>query len=106
MSKVPNKPPEVNPMQSQSLALLRQQAVERHARYPQYAGYFDGWRLAVVTRNLRSKGGVSALRGERVLASPEAHEDARGPELVGFRTFYSTRLGWNCLVPADALRFV
>lgn len=90
----------------QMTAQRRSQAEARHASYPQYAGYFDGWVLAVATRDLRSKGGLQASQLEVVLANPFAVEDARAPELTGLREFYSSRLGWNCLVRPDSLRFV
>ena len=45
-----------------------------HAQYPQYAGYWDTWQAATVTRDIKSRGAVVARKGDRVLCNPVRRE--------------------------------
>jgi len=55
---------------STTLEALVQQAEEKHAPYPQYAGHWDGWVLAKSKRAVRSRGQEIVAKGEVVLFDP------------------------------------
>lgn len=56
-------------------AQLRAEAEAAHAQYPQYAGHWDGWRVAVITKRIRTKFGVAFERGDHVLVSPDTRQE-------------------------------
>lgn len=52
-------------------AAIRAQADADHAQYPQYAGHWDDWRLAEITRDVKAHGAYAFRKGDLVLVSPE-----------------------------------
>jgi hypothetical protein len=78
---------------------LLAQADADHAQHPQYANYWDGWRVVEVTAQVRTKLGVAFEPGDLALAAP--------PETVApFRTVYSTRNKINTSVQGALVREV
>ena len=72
---------------------IRQSADAAHEPYPQYRGYWDGWKLGRMQRQLRTKGGVIE-EGDFVLFY---EVDLRPcPSDI---TVYSARRGVNVSVP-------
>jgi hypothetical protein len=56
------------------LETLKQQAAEQLAKYPQYAGYFEGSQKAVMLKTIKTKhGGIIAEKGEIVLVIAPEH---------------------------------
>jgi hypothetical protein len=45
-----------------------QTADEHHAQYPQYKGHFDGYSLARMASQVKTKAGVAAKKGDVVIA--------------------------------------
>lgn len=95
-------------------AKLVAQANAAHAQYPQYAGHWDAWRLAEVTRRQTGKSGLQFETGDLTLVSPETRTDkipprgtslpyAQWPEVL-FTTAYSFRTGNDTAVRADRIR--
>ena len=92
------------------------EAAEAHAQYPQYAGHWDGWRVAEITRNVRTKMGQAFRAGELVLVAPDTRTDKvapRGQRLSyedwptkEFATAYSRSNGIDTAVPATYVREV
>lgn len=48
-------------------SFLKKEAADAMAAYPQYAGFFDNYRLGRVRRTVRTKMGVAAEKGELVI---------------------------------------
>jgi hypothetical protein len=46
-----------------------------HAQYPQYAGHWDGWVMAVARRSVRSRGKEIVAKNEPVLFDPASRHD-------------------------------
>lgn len=94
-------------------ATLRAEAAEAHAAYRQYDGYWDGWRVAEITKRVRTKLGVAFEAGDLVLVSPDTRDEkipTRGgepyeqwPERT-FATAYSRRNKCNTGVFAEDVR--
>jgi hypothetical protein len=61
-----------------ALAALKDDAVREHAAYPQYAGYFDRYRLGRVTRRIKTKAGVAFEVGDLCIFAPTLHSDIPG----------------------------
>ena len=53
----------------QTFAALVATAQAQVAKYPQYAGHFEGYRLARVKRDVTTKMGLAFARGEFVIAT-------------------------------------
>lgn len=98
-------------------ATLRREANEAHAQYPQYAGHWDSWRVAEITRRVVSKGRRVAFEaGDLVLVAPETRAERVAPRgkvlpydewpQVTFATAYSRRNGVDTGVRADWVREV
>lgn len=85
---------------------LRATAAAAHAQYPQYKGHWDGWVVAQIKRQIRTKAGVAFTKGEWVLAKPEIRE---GKQLDGstYRsvTCYSVSNKMDTSVPAKDVHF-
>jgi hypothetical protein len=79
---------------------LLAEAIERHAPYPQYAGYFDDWQLIEVTKRVRTKLGVAFETGDVVLGT-RPNPVMNLPEHY---TCYSRRTGANTAVPVKHAR--
>lgn len=71
-------------------AIVQQIAVNEHAQYPQYDGYWSGncWMLIQITRNVTTKGGPAFKKGDITIAKQSDHFE-------GSITAYSIRNGWN-----------
>lgn len=85
---------------------IRDEASARHAQYPQYEGHWNGpeWRIARVSRSIRTKLGQAFESGELVLARDrDASELAQG---VDGAVAYSRSNGINTVIPETALEFV
>jgi hypothetical protein len=52
-----------------TIEFLKLTAAAQVAKYPQYDGHFVGYRLARVTRNVRTKMGPAFTKGEFVIAT-------------------------------------
>jgi hypothetical protein len=98
-------------------AHLRAEAAAEHAQYPQYDGYWDDWRLAEVTRRVKTKRGVAFEPGDLVLVSPEVRSEKVPPRnaltvpyeqwpVKQFATAYSTRNKGNTGFDASYVREV
>jgi hypothetical protein len=114
---MPTKSPQVRGQRHvvEGLATTRREAAERaHAQYPQYAGHWDGWELAEVTRRVTTKGGLAFEPGDLVLRNPKTRTEQVPPrgrwtsidEWVPkqFVTCYSFRREGDVSVPAEYLR--
>jgi hypothetical protein len=84
-----------------TVASLIAEAEEANAKYPQYAGHWDGWRVIEVARSVRTKLGEAFQSGDLVLCRP-----GQLPDAPGFVTCYSRRNGVDTSVPVDAVREV
>lgn len=91
---------------------LIEQANRAHVQYPQYEGHWDNWQAAVVTRQIRTKGGIRFEAGDRVLVNTRpvgtAYPDrtcwaAAGLSMPGYVTAYSWRGEVDCSVPVKAV---
>lgn len=60
---------------------LRQHAIDSHAAYSQYAGYFDGWELGTLRRRITTKGGTRLAAGTEVLTNFD-RDDLDGKPVV------------------------
>jgi len=80
-------------------AELRRVADDQNKGRPQYVKFWDGpeWRVARVKRDLRSKMGVGAVKGELVIAKmATSHEMRAGVSIiVPDVTYYSSRTKVN-----------
>lgn len=85
-------------------AMLIQEAEKANAAYPQYAGHWDGWRVAEITRTVRTKLGVAFEPGDLVLVSPEVTQEVFMSE--PYTTAYSRRNRINTAVPTRKVREV
>ena len=63
-----------------TLAGLKAEAEAAHAQFPQYKGHWDGWKLARITRRIRTKLGVAFEPGDVVLAKDETIPDPAGDQ--------------------------
>jgi len=54
----------------EAIEARRQAAEKAMARYPQYAGHWDHYGLALVLKDITTKGGPAARRGDYVLLRP------------------------------------
>jgi hypothetical protein len=96
----------------------RAEAESAHAQYPQYAGHWNGWRIAEITRTVRTKLGVAFEVGDLVLVSPEVREDKVAPRgrnefadyadwpIKQFATAYSYRNGCDTAISVTDVREV
>jgi hypothetical protein len=92
------------------------EAAAAHAQYPQYAGHWDTWRVAEVTRPVRTKMGQAFRANELALVAPETSTDRVCPKgsladyadwpMVEFATAYSRSNGIDTAVRADYIREV
>jgi hypothetical protein len=105
-----------------TIAHLRQtlvaEATEAFKRYPQYEGHWDGWRVAEITRRVRTKLGVAFEAGDLVLVAPETHTERIPPRdpfeaaslpyedwpTKEFASAYSRRNGITTAVPVAYVR--
>src|SRR5829696_5779253 len=55
------------------------EAATAHEQYPQYVGHWDNWRVAEVTRPVRTKMGQAFRAGELVLVAPETTTEKVAP---------------------------
>lgn len=87
---------------------VRTAAYSQHAKYPQYAGHWDGpeWHLVEFVKPVKTKGGLRFDRGDVTLLRVE-EMSAIDREVSG-RTHshvaYSIRGGIDCAVPARSYR--
>jgi len=51
-----------------TLEMLKLTAAAQVEQFPQYAGHFANYRLALIKRNIRTKMGLAFVRGEYVIA--------------------------------------
>jgi hypothetical protein len=74
---------------------VRNVAIAEHAKYPQYAGYWNGpeWTVVRITGNVRTKMGVAFAKGELTIAR---RDDIYPDSWMA----YSVRNRINTLVPA------
>ena len=100
-----------------SLARMRRREAEaKHAQYPQYVGHWDGWRIAEITRTVRTKLGTAFEAGDLVLVSTTVREERIPPTGRGsagtpyadwpvkrFATAYSYRNGIDTSIPVEHL---
>lgn len=69
-----------------TLSFLRARAAAAMAKYPQYAGHFDGYRLARMKRDVKTKMGQAFVKGEYVIAvESEPVFASNGVLAAGFR---------------------
>lgn len=65
--------------------------------YPHYKGHWDGWVVAKLKRDIRSRGATIGHKGDFVLLDPESFTTADTPDVVaglraaGFVTVYLPR---------------
>lgn len=78
--------------QQATITALRTEAEAKHADYPQYKGHWDGWFLIDITHRVVGRLGTSFEKGDYALAKV----DETRPDAF---TAYSTRTGWDTLVP-------
>ncbi len=64
-------------------------------RYPQYVGYFAGWRYGTARRTIATRLGTAAVAGERLLIGPTLCKTFHGPHTV---SILSMRLAWTITV--------
>lgn len=89
-----------------SVYILRQQAIVKHAPYPQYAGKFDAWVAVTITKRVAVKGGPAFEKGDIALAIPAPDEadmriaDGGKPG----RSTYSPRTQRVTWVPETSIR--
>lgn len=76
------------------------EAAAAHEQYPQFAGYWDGWELSLITETIRTKAGLSFEKGDRVLVEPGLRTDPFNGQLIRYRTAYSPRTRMNTSLPA------
>lgn len=80
--------------------MATQHAEAGHAGHGQYKDYYrrPGWSLAIINRDIRSKGGLAWARRDIVLVLPDGENisDPSIPTALG----HSIRLGWNCALSA------
>ncbi len=87
--------PARRPFSPETIAAVREevirQADEAHARYPQYAGHWDGpeWFVVRITRTVKTKMGVAFEAGEITLAK-HSRIDPRDLAIVGPRPLFVT----------------
>lgn len=55
------------------------EAADAHAQYPQYEGHWDTWRVAEITRPVRTKMGQAFRAGELALVAPETYTEKVAP---------------------------
>lgn len=78
-------------------ARLKKLAIDGHAGYPQYAGYFDSWRLAEMRRQLNGYKGGSAFARKQIVLAREME--------TGTVLLYDPTLNYKCGAAADSVRF-
>lgn len=88
-----------------------------HLQHPQYREHWGGWRVAEVTRRIRTKLGVAFEPGDLVLVSPKTYDEKVAPSSRSilpyaewptktFGTAYSRRNGVDTAVPVRDIREV
>lgn len=84
-------------MTNDMTTILRQQAIDENAQYPQYAGHYDNWIAIKAMRDVKHRGLVIVSKGEYALMDPTSIE-AADPETCRpsargktFATFYISR---------------
>ena len=85
---------------------LLNQAENDLSHYPQYSGHWNGWVLAKVTRDVKTKLGMAFRRGDLVLVEPDMSRYERASDVAltqGFRTCYSHRNRVNTSVKVTDL---
>jgi hypothetical protein len=93
------------------------EAAAAHAQYPQYEGHWDNWRVAEITRRVRTKMGVAFQAGDLVLVAPQTTTEKVAPRsrqpiayedwpTKEFATAYSRRNGIDTAVPVPYVREV
>jgi len=86
-------------------AFLKAEAAEAMAKYPQYAGHFDGYRLGRAKRTVRTKMGVAVEKGELVIFKTEKDEGwkiLRGEDRMA-AVFWSRTNRCDTMVLADEI---
>lgn len=77
--------------------LLVNEAEEQKAAYPQFRGHWDGWVVAKLKREIRSRGATVGNKDDFVLLDPESFTTPDHPDVVaglrsaGFVTVYLPR---------------
>lgn len=87
-------------VRSDVVTALRAHAVEIHARYAQYDGYFDTWVLGRVIASERFHTDTLPV-GMLTLMSPHVHESA--PEVGATRSTFNWRTGYILAMPAHKI---
>ena len=85
---------------------IRDEAASAHAQYPQYVGHWDGpeWRIARVTRRIKTKLGVAFEGCEFALVRERTPEEAE-LGITGY-TAYSRSNGIDTSAPVNAIEIL
>lgn len=86
------------PRVQQTALHLKFVAMSVHAEYPQYAGYWDDWKLAVITSRQKTKAGVAFEKNDLVIVS-----EIGG---IGTAKAYSIRTGLNTVIPTHRYELI
>ena len=81
---------------------VKAQAEVEHRRYPQYEGHWSGpeWRVARITRDVRTKMGPSFVAGDVTIVRSDEEGDPR------WVTAYSTRTKIDTSIPANRVEYL
>lgn len=84
--------------------MIERLANDEHAPFPHYQGSWAGadWQLAVVTQDVRGKGGLRFAAGDTVIARSERSAVAMYPGV----TAYSVRGSIDCSIYSGDLEFL
>ena len=75
---------------------LQVQAAQQVAQYPQYAGYFDNYKLVRIVKQIKSKSGIVFDKDEFAIAKPEIEHFTRSNGTKGQAiTVWSNKHGWD-----------
>lgn len=76
------------------------EAVAQNAQYPQYAGHWDGWRLALIIDDFHSSAGLAFESGDLVLINPNhLAENAGRVDVADYADCYSFRTQIDTWIP-------
>ena len=84
-----------------TLETIRLIADQEHAKYPQYQNHWDGWKLCVVTKKVKTKMGNAFYAGEIAMYNPN---DIRTHEHGTFYTVYSVNNKCDTSVKAKDIK--
>jgi hypothetical protein len=92
--------PTSKPRSKQNVLALRQalqeKAAARVAKYPQYVGHFDGYKIVRILKQIKTKSGIAFDKDEFAIARPVIEHFTRpsGTKGKGI-TIWSMKLGWD-----------